>query len=560
MHRLALLLLCSSLATACSATADLQGVQPGSSTSTTGAHDAPGSTTPATPAPPTTTPAAPSEPGATPTTPSDSPVPGIKGKLAPPAASGCITNSDASQGPLQTEDEAKMAGGAGLTQRTQSAKERKGGLDRALFHTSRDLLSRGVTLQPITTRSAGGRHGLSGATDSDGDCLSDDAEAARGTDPHNPDSDGDGWFDGACNERRQLVLESVHVGESQDWSWIGGDDFYVIADDVRFPHGDFDGYWQGWQNGSDHVIGQTIAQRTRGTQPTALQQVTLEGYDDDFEIFNAWVVDDLLFRSTVDLGAFGDGETFTKSYHTDDYDYSVTFRVNVEHFADPEPLVDGDSDHDGIKDSAEARVAVDFGGITDPTKPDVLVEVDWMPEHALRTEAKYQVATRLAMHGIHLFILRDEEIALDDCVTVKEGQAIYNEHFNSLSYDAFRYALIGEQIWNDASGVAWGDMFFVDDSTWWIGNMVQPQAGTFIHELGHTLGLTKELFPMIDSISWLSYDSAMNYTFQALLVDYDSDGEPGDSWRHNDWASVDAGHALKWSFALVNQDIVGICK
>ena len=121
MHRLALLLLCSSLATACSATADLQGVQPGPATSTTGARDVPGPTDPAQPAPPTTTPTTPGDGSATPATPSDSPVPGIKGKLAPPTASGCITNSDASQGPLQTEDEAKMAGGVGLTQRTQSA-------------------------------------------------------------------------------------------------------------------------------------------------------------------------------------------------------------------------------------------------------------------------------------------------------------------------------------------------------------------------------------------------------------------------------------------------------
>jgi hypothetical protein len=89
---------------------------------------------------------------------------------------------------------------------------------------------------------------------------------------------------------------------------------------------------------------------------------------------------------------------------------------------------------------------------------------------------------------------------------------------------------------------------------------VQPQAGTFIHELGHTLGLTKELFPMIDSVSWLSYDSAMNYTFQALLVDYDSDGEPGDNWRHNDWGAVNPAHALRWSFGLVKNDNLGVCK
>ena len=45
-----------------------------------------------------------------------------------------------------------------------------------------------------TSPSPGG--GLSGATDSDGDGLSDGREAALGQDPFNPDTDGDGILDG----------------------------------------------------------------------------------------------------------------------------------------------------------------------------------------------------------------------------------------------------------------------------------------------------------------------------------------------------------------------------
>ena len=557
MNRLQMFALVSSLAAACAPKADLQGVTveatpAGGKTAPTlvGPGPAPGqSSTPATPSP-----------AVDPTkTLSTSTVPGLNGKLAPPTASECASSTNS---PLVTEDDAKMAGGVGLTGRAQSPGERKGGLDRAFLQKPQDLLSRGLKLQPIRSfPRSGGIHVAGLDVDSDGDCLSDDAEALRGTDPKNPDSDGDGWFDGACNERRKLILESVFVHESQDLSLFGGDDFYIIADDARFPQDGLDDYWQGWKSDTSHTLNQTIASRTRGVAATSLQQVTLEGYEDDWEIFNTWTVDDLLFKTTVDLGAYTSGETFTKRYSNDGYDYEATYRVDIERFADPDPLKDGDSDNDGIKESAEARIAIDFGGIVDPMRPDVLVEVDWMAGHRLRTEAKRQVVTRMATRGISLFVLRDEELPLDDCLSVKEAQAYYNAHFSNLSYNGFRYALIGEQIWNDASGVAWGDMFLVDDSTWWINDMVLPQAGTFIHELGHTLGLTKQdTFPLIDSVSWLSYDSAMNYTYQALLVDYDTNGEPGDSWRHNDWADVKPGYALKWSFSLVTSDDKGICK
>ncbi len=546
MRRSALLAL---MLSACSPRADVQSAawQPKSGNAERSDIESFGSTQvqDAPPAPPATT--------TTPPPPADELPASLANRLAPPAYSDC-TNGDSA--PLQTEDEAKINGGVGLTKKVERLGERKGGLDKAFLKLPHDSVSLGYRLDPIRNFRANGAYA---AGDTDGDCLADVDEAKLGTDPNNPDSDGDGWFDGLCNERRKLIAEKVVVHESQDWSLFGGDDFYLVADDVRFPSNGLDDYVNALSSGDSKTLDYTLATRTRGVKAVSLAKVNVEGWDDDFEIFNTWTVDDLLFTESVDLGGFTDGQTFTKRYKTSDYDYEVTFRVDVERFADPNPLLDGDSDKDGIRESAEAKVAADFGGVTDPERADVLVEVDWMKGHRLRTEAKRQVVSRLQQHGVQLFVWRDEEVPLDNCLSVGDAKGYYKKYFTNVDYDAFRYAIVGEQIWNDASGVTWGDIFLVDDSTWWISDMVLPQAGTFIHELGHTLSLTKQdTFHLIDSISWISYDSAMNYTFQALMVDYGN--EANDDLHHNDWADVKPGHALKWSFALVGSDEKGICK
>jgi hypothetical protein len=488
----------------------------------------------------------PSDPGTMP------PAPMMPTRQAPPGPSECMSDSDS---PITSEADARNAGGPGLTRnKTWSLGERKGGLDKSRFLLPHDSFQLGRYVAAPRSFMGGFAAG-----DRDGDCLSDADEAVLGTNPDNPDTDGDGWFDGACNERRKLYATNVIVHESQDWSLFGGDDFYLIADDVRYPHNGLDDYWDGLSSGDSQTLERLIATRTIGVKSGSLAAVTVEGWDDDFEIFNTWTVDDLLFSEDIDLAMYKDGDVFTKRYKTSDYDYEISFRVEVEHFADPNPLKDGDSDNDGIKESAEAKVASAFGGIVDPERPDILVEVDWMKGHRLRTEAKRQVVTRLAEHGYSLFVWRDEEVPLDPCLSVKDAQGYYNKYFTNVNLDAFRYAVVGEKIWNNASGVTWGDMFLVNDSTWWIDDSVLPQAGTFIHELGHTLSMTKQdTFHLIDSISWISYDSAMNYTFQALLVDYDEDAN--DDLHHNDWADVKPGHALQWSFALVASDEQGICK
>jgi hypothetical protein len=374
--------------------------------------------------------------------------------------------------------------------------------------------------------------------DSDGDCLRDDLEVAAKTSPTNPDSDGDGWFDGACNERRRLVLVRVTAHDEQEDA--GDDELYVVTDDRRYPTtSNLDGYWN-FDDGDSRALGTIIAQRVRGTNTSGwLATAKVELWEDDPEAINTWWADDHLFSLTVNLGAYAAGQTFKVRRTYDDYDYELELRVDVARFADPSPTqAGGDVDLDGIRDSAEFQVSKALGGIADPQRKDVLVELDWMPGHALETRARRLVTTRLATQGLTLQVRPNEQLTLDACLTRSEAKALFDRRFQSKTYKAFRYAVMSEVLWNDASGVAIAETFFVDDSTWWINGGVLAQAGTFIHELGHTFGLTKELFRLIDSIATPGYDSAMNYFWQPTKVDYSHDGAGGSSDDHDDWAAV----------------------
>jgi hypothetical protein len=477
-------------------------------------------------------------------------VPGVGLRMAPTEATRCGDRHDQ---PILPEE---AASAPAWGKRAFYELEESGGLDPGVVLRDDDRSATGDAIIP-TTRAV---PALAGALDPDGDCLSTADELLLGTDPANPDTDGDGWFDGPCNERRKLILVRIQAHDEQED--FGDDEFYLVVDDVRHPQRDLDDYWD-FDHGDVMNTSWLLATRVRGVSTPGLARVRVEGWEDDPEIFNTWTVDDLLFVGDIDLGAYGHGETFTRRFIDpgNDYDYELTFRVDIETFADPSPLdAHADRDGDGISERDEARVTADLGGLADPERPDLFVEVDWMRGHPLRTQAKRQVVTQLFRNGVNLTILRDQELPLDRCLTVPDARRLYADHFDRKGFGAYRYAIIGERIWNDASGVAWGDLFIVDDSTWWINGWVLPQAATFLHELGHTLGLNNRVFRLIDTTAWFSYDSAMNYLYQATKVDFSHDGAGGSSFDHDDWAVVDPAYALKWSFGLVTSDDVGACE
>lgn len=472
----------------------------------------------------------------------------------------CLHSSET---PLLIDEVIEGGEGFGLTSRLEDLHEEDGGLDFAHIDRAYDILRPGAELRdvapPFEFRLARINTGFTSfmAADYDGDCATNLVELAQGTDINDPDTDDDGWFDGPCNQRVQLYLTYIKAYDEQED--IGRDELYLIADNIRHPSSDLDDYWS-FDDGDGKSYNRLMATRVRGRNTNGFRVIDLEGWEDDVEIANTWYPDDLLFEHEIDVGAYNDGQTFTRRLSKSDWDYKLTFRVEIEHFADPNPLGVGDTDGDGIDDHSEYQVARDFGGIADPFRQDILVEVDWMDGHGLGTRAKRLVTTQLHRHGYFLYIHRNAEIDTDGCLTRSEAIDTYNSDFNYEGYDAFRYAVMGETLWNDASGVAIGDTFLVDDSTWWINSMTLPQAGTFIHELGHTLGLTQsQAFKQIDTVGSVWYDSAMNYLYQATMVDFSDNGAGGNSNDHDDWEDVDPSDGLGWHFGSSTTANDGVC-
>ena len=449
------------------------------------------------------------------------------------------------QHPLLRHDHEKAGFVAGQTKRTVDPDEESGGLDQAILLPKKDDITLGKELSPIVASKVNANTDVDGVTivvpfpilllDADEDCLSNLMELYLGTDPLDPDTDGDGWYDGGCNERRKLVLKKIKAYDEQEDS--GDDELYVVADDTRYPHDDLDDYWD-FNHGDSKSMSRTIATRTRGHNHTGgLQVVSVQIWEDDVETWNEWLVDDLLGKDIVDLGDYEHGDTFKLRFEEDDWDYELSFEVRIGYFADPDPLGDSDDDGDGISEAAEYHVCKNLGGMADPERSDIFIEVDSMGNRGLYTQAKKLVTTRYHMHDVKVKIYRDDSISTDHCLTVPEARGLYNTHFDKRNYNAFRYAVIGEELWNNASGVAWYDAFFVDDSTSWIHDDVLAQTATFIHELGHTVSLRHPdnpgddgpgTYEGIDTVAWLSYFSAMNYTYQPTVVDYSDEGEGGD--------------------------------
>jgi len=392
-----------------------------------------------------------------------------------------------------------------------------------------------------------------GSEDNDSDGLTNSQEKALGTKKNNPDSDGDGWFDGPMNVRRKLVLTKIKAHDEQED--IGKDELYLLVNDVRYPQSTLEDYWK-FNHGDSKTFSKVIAERTQGTnEGDALQLVKIRGWEHDPEIGNTWKADDKLFSFELDLMGYGDGATFDMRIYEGgghDWDYQLWFRVDFEYFADPSPLdADGDVDGDGISDASEFAVAEDFGGVVDPEGPDLLVEVDWMSGHPLNSTAKRLVRTAYARKGYNLRIYRDEKIATDSCLTRGEAVALQKKEFTYADYDAFRYAVIGKSTWagKSLSGVASRDTFFVNDDKFTINGKILPQAGTFIHELGHTVGLTQSKYEWIDKTAPPSYVSAMNYLYQYFMADYATGFAGIAGPYHDDWADVNPAKGLKKKFA-----------
>ena len=218
-----------------------------------------------------------------------------------------------------------------------------------------------------------------------------------------------------------------------------------------------------------------------------------------------------------------------------------------------------DTDGDGLPDvwekegldyDGDGKIDVDLPAMgADPNIPDIFVEVDWMvrPQKKIlwweiskyRNLAPSEDAMKLVydsfkQHGINLHI----DVGSDsiDFVTGKKwgklsgGNEIpykkkfniksswnstVNANFSKARHNVFKHCLFVDQYNGIRSGIANnipGQFFIVANQDWVFNGGNISVGGTFMHELGHTLGLRHggcdhELYKP-------NYLSVMNYTFQ----------------------------------------------
>ncbi len=416
----------------------------------------------------------------------------------------------------------------------------------------------------------------------DGEVVLDKIDGIT-TDPINPDTDFDGWFDGPTNRDATLKLHSIYCRLSATHN----EAVHLISDDMRrFP-----GYSEFWTFSIDESISNldmVMDQRVETRWPNwnkvfntniliwfsiVTEEIDLEWQaPDDPEEYNAYEVDILRENQW--------GEVVL--------DYTFTFRSYANYFADPNP-VDLDHGHDasgdGLTDNETYWLSSDelIAGRAHPLRKDVFVETIWVDgADRLSYESMWRVGTRYYEQDIWLHI--------DDGKMGGGGpQKWWGEH--EFDYHPLRaywlYNREATEKWRYEEGIR-GAMFhvaiFAGDSlqkgllggTYLNGtfdyglqtfdaprrpliiiytrdykgkdNHHLTVGHTFMHELGHSFGLTgreqrenwfgHRYFDGIDEdkYSFDVYPSVMNYNAEKKYFGYS--GETQSINDYDDWTAI----------------------
>jgi hypothetical protein len=197
---------------------------------------------------------------------------------------------------------------------------------------------------------------------------------------------------------------------------------------------------------------------------------------------------------------------------------------------------DGDSYPDGVEVAATPPVAS-----ADPLRKDVYVEIDYMAGHRPSREQIDRIAERFATapvenpdgsSGIELHLVVDDAIPASDRTTPKDLSQIRDIYFNNSSA-GYHYAVIVDDV-SDGGFTRTG---FQYTGRGYRQMAVEYQNGefaaTFMHELGHSLGIDASDYEGVDShaVSGTRYRSIMNYNYggDGLRL---SRGPPFDDWAH----------------------------
>jgi hypothetical protein len=264
-------------------------------------------------------------------------------------------------------------------------------------------------------------------------------------------------------------------------------------------------------------------------------------------------------------------------------------------FPVPPTLADWDSDGDGLLDSweddsftAPSGNQISLAGLgVSKFRKDILVEVDWIaaakPQDSAwqiieATFANAPVLNPDGSSGIHLIVdrgqggalseggevLADHDClawsapppALPECQNIKVFREYKAAHFDSDRLAIFHYAIFGRGDFQSRAGRAetYGNDFYVTLFGSGLPSTYMPaQVGTFIHELGHNLGLShgnlvnqNENYPFKPN-----FPSVMNYRYP-FGVDRNCDlmGEDVFSYSEGSLRLIDEANA---------NENVGVC-
>ena len=187
-----------------------------------------------------------------------------------------------------------------------------------------------------------------------------------------------------------------------------------------------------------------------------------------------------------------------------------------------------DTDGDALPDGWEVNGHdfIDLKGLgADPLRKDIFIEVDYMPgfkpddgaiETVVDSFANAPVSNPDGSTGITLHVDIDDQVPMDaDLNPVwADFDVIKNAYFSSKRAAIFHYCIFGSNYNGGTSsgrsrGIEGSD-FLVTLGGW--ANTPEEQAGTFMHELGHNLGLRHGGGDNTNRKP--NYLSVMSYSFQ----------------------------------------------
>lgn len=212
----------------------------------------------------------------------------------------------------------------------------------------------------------------------------------------------------------------------------------------------------------------------------------------------------------------------------------------MEYGTDP---MDSDTDRDGIPDGPETRTTGPLAD-ADPLRWDVFVEIDHMPGEQLSATEEEELRKAFAnapvtnpdgSFGVTLHLQTDTVLPYSETTYKSEYYDTYEKKYRDYDGVGYYYIVLVNDVESSEAGEILSGYGWEGD-----GGMVQSSnnhAGeTFMHELGHTMGIVPEDYRGIDSrdVDPTEYRSVMNYGYPCRFCNpyaY-SEGPPFDDWDH----------------------------